>query len=70
MTTLEPTLIRCARCDALVALQDAARCETHETDPLCPFCWRHHIETHPSVSLSESCWAMVPLPLTWRSGPR
>ena len=66
----EPIMIRCARCDALVALQDAARCEVHETDPLCGFCWKHHVASHDQAVLSEACWAMVPIALDWRRGPR
>lgn len=53
---LEPALIRCPRCSALVAMQDAARCGKHETDPLCGFCWRDHIERQDDPL---RCWAEV-----------
>ena len=42
----EPMLMRCSRCDGLVAAQDSTRCGYHETDPLCSYCWKHHLRTH------------------------
>lgn len=58
----EPTLVRCARCSALIALQDAFRCEYHETDPVCGFCWKHHVAGVESI---EECWTLVGC-LDWR----
>jgi len=68
---MEPTMIRCSRCSALVALQDATRCGRHDTEPLCGFCWNHHREARNSdipggVALDVSrCWAEVGT-LDWR----
>lgn len=66
----EPVMIRCARCSALVAIQDASRCGAHDTDPMCGFCWRHHTETHDAArkivtGLPGRCWAEVGT-LDWR----
>jgi len=59
---IEPTMVRCTRCSALVALQDATRCGHHETDPLCTFCWKDHlIRAEPSLL----CWGEVGV-LDWR----
>lgn len=59
----EPMLIRCARCSALVAVQDAARCGHHETDPLCGFCWTDHVsrslEGETGLGGWGRCWAEV-----------
>lgn len=61
----EPTLIRCTRCSALVALQDATLCGFHQTDPLCTFCWKHHVESHATAlaqagaPVTVRCWAEV-----------
>lgn len=68
---LEPTMIRCCRCSALVALRDATRCGRHETEPLCSFCWNHHRTTKrleragASRFDPEACWAEVGV-LDWR----
>lgn len=68
---LEPTMVRCARCSALIALQDATRCGRHETEPLCGFCWTHHRETRRAESVHArlfntlECWAEVGV-LDWR----
>lgn len=68
MSRQEPALIRCSRCDALVAFLDAVRCEYHETDPLCQYCWKHHVLTRnvEHARLQDQCWAMTPLEITWR----
>ena len=56
-------MIRCARCSALVALQDATRCGQHDTEPLCGFCWKHHLET--SCTSFSQCWGELGC-LDWR----
>jgi len=62
-------MIRCARCSALVALRDAARCGRHETEPLCGFCWKDHVERLRLEgglgSTWAECWAEVGV-LDWR----
>ena len=64
----EPVFIRCARCDALVPLIDASRCQIHQTDPLCTFCWKDHWMRHEGDNVPEweTCWAEAALPLNWR----
>ena len=36
-------MVRCERCSALVAIEDAARCFYHDTAVLCMFCWKDHV---------------------------
>ena len=67
---MEPTLVRCARCGALVALQDASRCKYHQTEPLCTFCWKDHVERNrrSQGGLGQpyaDCWVEVGM-LDWR----
>ena len=64
----EPIMVRCARCSALIAIQDAARCEIHETDPLCPFCWKDHWMRHEDDDVPgwRKCWTQVAADLRWR----
>lgn len=64
----EPTMIRCARCDAIVAIQDAAKCAFHGTAALCNHCMSHHLAKHEAEKPPwwEACWIEAALPLTWR----
>lgn len=61
----EPAMLRCQRCDALVAILDVSRCDTFctLTQPaqiLCEICARHHTAC--------GCWVEGPLRLVW--GPQ
>lgn len=62
----EPTMARCYRCDALVALADASVCEIHDTPVLCHFCWTHHWMSHQddNVEAWARCWSLV-ASVTW-----
>ena len=57
----EPVLMRCSRCDALVALLDSSRCEIHDTPVLCHFCWVHHYTSHEEDDVEPwaRCWSLV-----------
>lgn len=75
----EDLYLRCARCDVLLAAQDAQRCGFHETDGLCPVCYRAHVSeaasnvrrvvpayrAHADADVAR-CWVEVPLPTLWR----
>jgi len=63
----EPMLVRCERCSALVAAQDASRCKIHDTPPLCTFCWKDHWMRHAGDDVHpwEACWSEVGI-LSWR----
>lgn len=65
MSHPEPILVRCSRCDALVAVNDAAACGRHETAVLCHHCWTHHIASQANINQRLSCWAQSGLML-WR----
>lgn len=60
----EPVLVRCSRCDALVALQDGGACETHDTGCLCPYCWKHHVRVSEQSGNGDPCWSNRPV-IAW-----
>lgn len=56
----EDFYVRCSRCNAIVAVQDASSCGYHETDCLCQFCWKDHWMRYPSEEGEDTvstCWA-------------
>jgi hypothetical protein len=60
----EPATVRCQRCDGVIALLDAFRCEnfcalTQPAQILCGICARHHTAC--------GCWVEGPLALVWGS---